>query len=238
MGKIQPTSKDLAYDRISEAWDGFISSYDTNRRVEVLVEDFLGQERIIGKTCLDAGCGLGYFTKALLRHKPSHLSACDISKKLVDKLSRALPEVDCFLANILEISAIFQGKTFEVVVCSDVIEHTSDPKLAVKQLAKIVAPEGLLSISVPNQRWRWLLGLAQRLGLRNQYEGYENWVCPNELKDWIESEGFEILSSEGVHTIPFKLFPHSLLRKLDQKLRHSNYAYAFNLAIIAKKRSI
>ena len=218
MGKIQPTSKDLAYDRISETWDEFISSYDTSRRIEVLVEDFLGQKQITGKKCLDAGCGLGYFTQALLEHKPSYICACDISSKLVEKLSSRLPDVECVVANILELSTTFQGKTFDVVVCSDVIEHTPDPELATKQLTQMVAPGGLLSISVPNQRWRWLLGLAQTLGLRDQYEGYENWVRPKELKDWIETERFEIIRLEGIHTIPFKLFPHALLRKMDHGL--------------------
>ncbi|MCK5343758.1 MAG: methyltransferase domain-containing protein, partial [Candidatus Heimdallarchaeota archaeon] len=188
------------------------------------------------KKCLDAGCGLGYFSRAILEHKPLSVCACDLSPKLVQKLSCKLPDVDCVVANILEISTELQGKTFDVVVCSDVIEHTSNPELAVKQLTKIVDSGGLLSISVPNQKWRWLLSLAQALGLRDQYQGHENWVRPNELKDWIEAEGFEILSSEGVHTVPFKFFPHALLRKLDQKLRCSNYTYAFNLAIVAKKR--
>lgn len=236
--KIQVTPKDLAYDRISGTWDQFISSYDTDRRVEVLIDDFLGPAHIEGKTCLDAGCGLGYFTSALSKYKAARLSACDISSKLIDKVSRLVPGTECFAANILELSDALRGRTFDVVVCSDVIEHTPDPRLAVSQLTKAVVPGGLLSISVPNQRWRWLLSLAQRLGFRNRYEGYENWVRPNELKGWIEKEGFDIVCAEGIHTIPFKLFPHGLLRKLDKKMRGSNYAYSLNLAVLARKRVV
>ncbi len=230
------TPKDLAYDRISETWEQFVSPYDTNRRVEVLVEDFLGEKAIVGKKCLDVGCGLGYFSQALLKYKPSNLCACDLSPKLVQKLSRRLPDIDCFVANLLELSTVLQGKMFDVVVCSDVIEHTSNPKLATKQLMEIVAAGGLLSVSVPNQRWRWLLSLAQALGLRSKYQGYENWVRPGQLKTWIEEEGFEILRLEGVHTIPFKFFPKKLLRKIDQRCRGSNYGYAFNLAVLARKK--
>lgn len=226
----------MAYDRISETWEQFVSSYDTSRRVEVLVDDFLGEKEIRGKICLDVGCGLGYFSKAILAYKPSCLYACDLSSKLVRKLSQKLPDVHCFAANLLELSSVLEGKAFDVVICSDVIEHTSNPKLATKQLAKIVAPAGLLSISVPNQRWRWLLTLAKALGLRNQYRGHENWVAARQLKNWVEEEGFEILRSEGIHTIPFKFFPKGLLRKIDQRYRHSNYRYAFNLAILARKK--
>ncbi|MBF0504279.1 MAG: methyltransferase domain-containing protein [Candidatus Omnitrophica bacterium] len=229
-------NKELAYDRISDNWEEFISSYDTDRRIEVLVNDFLGEGGITGKKCLDAGCGLGYFSKALLGYKPADLSANDISSRLVKRLSEKFPAVHCFVADILELPASLLGKTFDVVVCSDVIEHTSDPKLAIKKLAQAVCGGGLLSISVPNRRWLWLLRLAQVLGLRKNYQGWENWVSPGDFLTWITKEGFEILRCEGIHTVPFKLFPQKPLRFLDQKLRNFNYPYALNLAILARKK--
>jgi 2-polyprenyl-3-methyl-5-hydroxy-6-metoxy-1,4-benzoquinol methylase len=229
-------NKELAYDRISETWESFISQYDTDRRIEVLIDDFLGMKEVAGKKCLDAGCGLGYFSRALLKYKPATLSANDLSPRLVAKLSEKFPTVHFFVADILNLSDALSGKSFDVVVCSDVIEHTSDPMLAVKNLTEAVAIGGLLSISVPNRRWLWLLRLAQILGLRKNYQGWENWVHPRELRDWIEQRGFEILRIEGVHTVPFKLFPKKPLRFLDQKLRYFNYQYALNLAILAQKK--
>ncbi len=44
--KLTMTSKDFAYDRISNEWERFISHFDTNRRVEVIVDDFLGESAI------------------------------------------------------------------------------------------------------------------------------------------------------------------------------------------------
>lgn len=228
--------EELAYDRISETWEDFISSYDTDRRIEVLVNDFLGEEKIAGKKCLDAGCGLGYFSKALLAYKPASLSANDLSPRPVKRLSEKFPAIHCFVADILKLPDVLLGKEFDVVVCSDVIEHTSDPMLAVKKLTEAVAVGGLLSISVPNRKWIWLLRLAQVLGLRRNYQGWENWVYPGEFLAWIEQEGFEVLRCEGIHTVPFKLFPKKPLRFLDQKLRNFNYPYALNLAILARKK--
>jgi len=229
-------NKALAYDRISDTWEDFISSYDTDRRIEVLVDDFLGEKKITGKKCLDAGCGLGYFSKAILGYKPAALSANDLSPNLVKRLSEKYPVVHCFVADILKLPETLLEKTFDVVVCSDVIEHTSDPMQAVKKLTKAVAVGGLLSISVPNRRWLWLLRLAQTLGIRKNYQGWENWVYPRDFRVWIEQEGFEILRTEGIHTIPFKIFPKKPLRFLDQKLRNSNYQYSLNLAILARKK--
>ena len=70
--------KELAYDRISETWEEFISTYNIDRRIEVLVDDFLGEKEILGKKCMDVGCGLGYFSYGILKYKPAsfYLSIC------------------------------------------------------------------------------------------------------------------------------------------------------------------
>ena len=41
------TDKDLAYDRISGHWDRVIANYDTRRRIEVLVDEFLAKIRAL-----------------------------------------------------------------------------------------------------------------------------------------------------------------------------------------------
>jgi len=232
------TSKDLAYDQITENWENFISHYDENRRIEVLVHDFLGEKQIKGKKCLDMGCGLGYFSQYILKYNPASLHACDISPNLVDKLSKKNPAINCFVANILELSSVVKEQKFNVIICSEVIEHTPDPKLATSELVKALAPGGLLAISVPNQRWHWLLDLAQFLRLRPNYKGYENWVLPSQLKEWLSHADMEIVCCEGIHSLPFPLCPKSLLRFLDQRLRKSNYAYALNLAVLARKKTV
>lgn len=230
------TERDLFYGRISDRWGEFISIYDTNRRIEVLVDDFLGEKGIRGRKCLDAGCGLGYLSEEILRYNPADLYACDISLKLVNNLSKKLPNAHCFVADLLELPKVFGNKCFDVVVCSDVIEHTPSPRLAVKKLAEVIVDGGLLSISVPNRRWLWLLKLAVFLGLRKHYNGYENYVSPLQLKNWLEEEKLEVLRYEGIHILPFNLFPQRLLRILDQRLRNHSYSCAFNLAILAQKR--
>jgi len=233
---VELTQKDLAYNEISETWESFVSQYDTHRRVDVLVNEFLGEKEIKDKETLDVGCGLGFFSQAIFHHKPKTHNACDLAPKLVQRLSQKNKDIHCFVANILELPQTLKGKKFDVVVCSEVIEHTPDPKLAIKQVAEAVAEGGLLSISTPNKMWRWLLTLAHVLRLRDNYQGHENWVSPKEFKECVLKEGFEILHCEGIHTIPYKLFPKKLLLKLDQRLRKSNYSYAFNLALLARKK--
>ncbi len=233
--KREMTKEDLAYDRISNKWDKFISHYDTNRRIEVVVDDFLGKKAIKGKKCLDVGCGLGYFTQAIEKYHPSELSACDLSPNLILKLNQKMPQVKGRVADILNLSNDLENQMFDIVVCSDVIEHTPDPRRSIQKISEVIVPGGLLSISVPNRRWRWLLSLAIALGLRKHYVGYENYVSPSNFRKWVQDAGLKLIRCEGIHTIPFQLFPKKLLRKVDEKLRNSNYNYSLNLAILAEK---
>lgn len=233
------TQRDLAYDRISSTWESFVSNYDTERRLEVLVDEFLGRDRISGKRCLDAGCGLGFFSHRIMTHGPGELVSVDIAPAIVKRLKERLPSADCREADLLDLDGALSDQRFDTVVCSEVIEHTPDPKKAVEQLARRVAAGGWLAISCPNRRWKWLLYLAQLLGVRKkEYDGHENWVAPADLKNWIGEAGLEIIRSEGVHTVPWQFLPKSVLKWLDRAWRRGNYPFALNLAILAHRPSV
>jgi 2-polyprenyl-3-methyl-5-hydroxy-6-metoxy-1,4-benzoquinol methylase len=226
--------EDLAYDSIASTWREFVDNYDTNRRIEVLVHEFLGAERLAGKTCLDGGCGLGDFSMEMLKFGPKRIVAVDIAPSLVSQLAARAPAIEARTADLLDLASVVP-ETFDVVLSSEVIEHTPDPKTAVRSLLARVASGGYLALSVPNRRWIWLLWLAQWTGLRKKYTGWENWVAPPDLTGWIEQEGFEIVRAEGIHVVPWQFLPKPLLRRLDGKLRRRSYPYALNLAVLAKR---
>lgn len=228
------TEKDLAYERISAEWSGFINSYDTSRRLEVMIEDFLGPTRVEGRSCLDAGCGLGEFTSRLSSMGPSDLWCCDISPALVEQVHNRVAGVHAFTADLLTLDTARDGRTFDVVVSSEVIEHTPDPELAVAQLCRAIKPGGYLVLSVPNHRWKWLLYLAQTAKLRTRYQGYENWVRPADLIRWLEEGGMTVERREGIHLIPWHFLPRRLLRWIDRRVRKFSYSWALNLAVAAK----
>jgi 2-polyprenyl-6-hydroxyphenyl methylase/3-demethylubiquinone-9 3-methyltransferase len=229
------TDKDLAYDRIADQWSDLVNKYDTRRRVEVLIDEFLGPDLVRGKSCLDAGCGLGEFTSRLRTYNPSRPVSCDIAPNLVDSIGKRFPEVRATVADLLDLESALSNERFDVVVSSEVIEHTPDPRKAVQQLARAVAPGGVLALSVPNRRWIWLLRLAEALRLRPHYAGYENWVPPQSLTAWLAENGLTVLRAEGVHTVPWQLLPKRLLRDVDMRIRDWNYPVALNLAILARR---
>jgi 2-polyprenyl-6-hydroxyphenyl methylase/3-demethylubiquinone-9 3-methyltransferase len=230
------TEKDFAYDRIWHVWGSLVSRYDTDRRIEVLVGDFI-ENGVAGKRCLDAGTGLGFFAQELDRRGAAEVVAIDIGPSLVERLQALLPSADCRVADMMDLEAALGGETFDVIVCSEAIEHTPQPRLAVLGLARRLRPGGLLSLSCPNRAWRWLLSVAQAIGLRKHYTGYENWVGAGEMRRWLEEAGLELLRAEGVHLVPWQLVPKALLRPLDVALRRVSFRYSVNLAVLARKTS-
>ncbi len=104
------------------------------------------------------------------------------------------------LGSVLELPV--KKNLFDVVLSTDVIEHTPDPISALQKLSSVVKPGGLLLVTVPCRLWNPVVKLATTLKLR-PYAGYENFLWPGELKSTLERKGFTIEVLEGFNFCPF-----------------------------------
>jgi SAM-dependent methyltransferase len=99
-----------------------------------------------GKALLDAGCGLGIFTRRFLALGYT-VSAVDFAENAVAGARRRIGDsVTWHVATLGEFSP---GRTFDLVVCIDVLFHITDDALhrqAVANLAGLTAPGGTLVI--------------------------------------------------------------------------------------------
>ena len=206
-------SKEVFYDSIAEDFDSIMSMYDTNRRIEVIFDDFLGDKNIEGKKLLDGGCGTGWFTKRALERK-AKVTSIDIAPKLVFLTKKKNPNTTAIQGSLLELP--FEDNFFDIVISSEVIEHTPDPYLAAKELIRVLKPGGFLCITVPNRTfWYFSLKIARLFNLR-KFKDYENWVHYNEFKKFLIKNNIEIKMHKGIHLFPFLIsFLNPLLRKLD-----------------------
>ncbi len=101
------------------AWDG--QSYDRiSGPMEALGREVLGRLHLEGdETVLDAGCGSGRVTQALIERLPDgHVIAVDASQSMVDAARERLPQADVRVADLLElrldepVDAILSTATF------------------------------------------------------------------------------------------------------------------------------
>jgi len=189
-----------------------MNRYDLQRRLETVFGEFLGQYDLSDLRLLDAGCGTGWFSLWACE-RGARVTAVDIGPRLLAQVRRKC-RARTVLGDVLDLQ--FDDGAFDVVVSSECIEHTRDPRRAVRELIRVCRPGGLAVITSNNRIWWWLCNLANRLHLR-PYEGIENWPRWSQLREWVEQESAEILDMRGLHLFPFQLsLLHPVLRFLDR----------------------
>lgn len=202
---------ELFYDTIADRFDDIMNRYDVHRRIDTIYDVLLGAYDLTGRTLLDAGCGTGWFSAAA-RERGAVVTALDIGPRLLEQVRRKC-DAKTVVGDVMNLE--FRDDTFDVIVSSECIEHTTDPRRAVSELIRVCKPGGLIALTCPNRHWQWACTLANALRLR-PYEGLENWPSWKELRRWITEGGATIRSMRGIHLFPFQIrMLHPLLRRLD-----------------------
>jgi SAM-dependent methyltransferase len=99
---------------------------------------------------LDAGCGSGRNMIELARH--GSVSGIELSDTSVD-VARARGAGEVIAGSVLDMP--FDGDSFDLSVCLDVIEHLEDDLGALRELRRVLAPGGSLLVTVPAYQWLW-----------------------------------------------------------------------------------
>lgn len=119
---------------------------------------------------LDAGCGIGYGSNMLADAGAAEVVGVDIAEPVIEAASQAAARRVSFRTG--DVAALdFPTDAFDLVVCFETIEHVEDAEAALDELARVLAPGGLLLISSPN-RDRYVPG--------NPHHRYE--FLPDELR--------------------------------------------------------
>lgn len=103
-----------------------------------------------GRRVLDAGCGTAYGTAILARAGAAGVVGVDRAGDVLDRVRAAMPDgVELQTAELLELP--FDDGEFDLVTCFEVLEHLEDPEAGLDELARVLAPGGLLAVSSPNR---------------------------------------------------------------------------------------
>jgi ubiquinone/menaquinone biosynthesis C-methylase UbiE len=227
---VNGSDKRFFYDAIADEFDVMMNRYDLDKRLRLVFDDFLGNLDLRGMIVLDAGCGTGWFSQRAVERGASVVSL-DVGMSL---LQRVAEKCDSRRVAGDLLSLPFPSGSFDVVVCSEVIEHTLDPRRAVVELGRVLRLGGLMALTVPNRLWHPAIVAATRLGLR-PYEGYENWPGWRQVRRWLEDMGMEIVEQVGFHIVPyFSPRIYGLIDRLDSW--HWLHPVMVNIGVLARKQ--
>jgi len=109
----------------------------------------LVREQLPCEGFLDAGCGDGRYLAALAAELPARRAGVDISERILETARRRVT-ADFRQGNLEAIP--FADGEFDLVLCSQAIEHVLDADTAVGELARVLRPNGTLIISTDNAR--------------------------------------------------------------------------------------
>lgn len=169
---------------------------------------------------LDIGCGSGAMLCRILKDHPSwQANGLDISPAAVG-YSRRLAN-HCGIESRAQYQVAdaarlpFESQSVDFVVASEVLEHVPELELALREIARVLAPGGRAAITVPLESRTPLhldvfadggrfLGLAERAGLR-----VADWKVRRERVGYGDDPGHLFLMADRPPALPLAPSKHS-----------------------------
>jgi SAM-dependent methyltransferase len=220
------------YERIAERFEGLDHPADVRRRLSVVFDECLGAMDLAGVRTLDAGCGYGLFS-AIAGRRGAAVVSLDVGERLVGRAmarasSRGVVGDACRLG--------LRDGSFDLVISSEMLEHTHAPARAVGELARVLRPGGLLVLTTPNRVWQGPVRAASWLRLR-PFQGLENFVEWRALERACAAAALDVLVHLGFHPWPFQLGLVAAARAAERRLARGWMApLMVNQAVVARKR--
>ncbi len=152
-----------SYDAIAARWRSKIEGLGYAAAYRWLIDQTGLQTQ--DASVLDAGCGTGDFTRALIEVAgiPKRVTLLDPAAEMVATAQRSLihiaPAVRPVTAGLEDVPP----DAYDIVLCAHVIEHFSDPLAALQLLKSQLAPGGKMLLVVSKPHWcNWIIWVRWR----------------------------------------------------------------------------
>jgi 2-polyprenyl-3-methyl-5-hydroxy-6-metoxy-1,4-benzoquinol methylase len=202
--------------------------------------------RMVGenKRVLELGAGPGSITRLLGSHNNCRVTAIEIDKEAIKKLSLFCERVySCDLNDQSWNMALSEDGKFEVVVAADVLEHLRDPWNALRNIREFLDKDGYVVVSLPHighnaviacllqEDWEYHdWGLLDKTHIR--YFGIQN------IQRLFNDAGFKIVEAEFVVIPPerteFAGFWRHIPDELKQYLKYNRFGTVYQVVVKAQ----
>jgi 2-polyprenyl-3-methyl-5-hydroxy-6-metoxy-1,4-benzoquinol methylase len=149
-----------------------------------------------GHAVLDAGCGIGNWAR-LMSLNGRRVTGLDYSSDLIRRLEVNYPSETWKLGDVR--SMPFDGNVFDAVISWGIIEHDVEgPQAALREFHRVLAPGGIVIVSVPNDsavRRRLAAADAARRPAGSGTAFFQYFMKADELVAEVRRAGFEVIES-------------------------------------------
>jgi 2-polyprenyl-3-methyl-5-hydroxy-6-metoxy-1,4-benzoquinol methylase len=115
----------------------------------------LGRDARPGFRFLDVGCAYGGYLVAAARHGAGEIVGLERDPglaRIARELTRGHPATSVVEGDATDPACANQLGQFDVITCEDVLEHVTSPAACIRSLGALLAPGGVLHLTIPNGR--------------------------------------------------------------------------------------
>lgn len=159
------------------------------------------------RRALDVGCGAGLVAEPLARLGAAVTGIDAAAENIAVAAAHAAGAGLAIDYRSGELAAL-EAAPFDLVTALEVIEHVADKPAFVAQLARHLAPDGLLIVSTPNRTVRsrlLMVGAAEAVGaIPRGTHRWSDFVTPEELRALLAGAGLVMGEPRGIAFSPLK----------------------------------
>jgi SAM-dependent methyltransferase len=145
------------------------------------------------RTVIDVGCGAGFYSRAA-KEAGKWVHAVDAAPAMVQ---RVRPHVD--VAEVADIETFTPNRTYDVVICSGVLDFVTQPERAFDNLCRLCAPGGRLVVLLPRAGAGSLIYRLEKRLQRLEVNVYRR----ARLARWASRRG--LVLTGAAHPLPFNM---------------------------------
>jgi glycosyltransferase involved in cell wall biosynthesis len=150
----------------------------------------------VGRSVLEAGCGIGNLTELLL--DCDRLVVSDFDPFYIEMIHRRFGHLENFRALVLDLTrgadyANLESESLDTIICLNVLEHIGADAEVLEHFHRLLQPEGHLILLVPQHGWLYT-SLDTTLGHVRRYSEAE-------LRAKLTDAGFEVVHQQDFNRL-------------------------------------
>lgn len=163
-----------------------------NKKLKMIL-NLVNESSVNPKNILDVGCASGWFLSQLHQNFPkSQASGVDVYKDAITHGKKQYKFLKLVYGDAHKLP--FLNESFDLVVCTEVLEHVVDPQGVLKEIKRVLTPNGITIIEMDTGNflftmiWYWWTHLRRGVWRDSHIHVFNT----KKLEDLIEKSGFLI----------------------------------------------